>query len=200
MPALVRKCVARSDSPFSVTTTSGLKDAIVPHTPAIQSSSAFSSAALIAHIERLGIVPTQQCSVKQLPHAPAIQSSSTLSSAALRMAEVVEKPAQRKSIKARHSAFVVHQSGFCQYVSSKPPCATGIGNTELTVEFPQDSAANTPSPIAEFLHESPFLKSSALVLFSPSCPPSLMRIFACPHQRFQLIASIWKEMRTTPPC
>mmetsp|Transcript_16990 Transcript_16990/g.50708 ORF Transcript_16990/g.50708 Transcript_16990/m.50708 type:complete len:257 (-) Transcript_16990:1009-1779(-) len=45
MPALVRKCMARSDSPFSVTTTSGLNRAMVEHTPSIHSSSSFSSAA-----------------------------------------------------------------------------------------------------------------------------------------------------------
>mmetsp|Transcript_38019 Transcript_38019/g.96161 ORF Transcript_38019/g.96161 Transcript_38019/m.96161 type:complete len:264 (-) Transcript_38019:681-1472(-) len=45
MPALVRKCAARSDRPFSVTTRSGLKDAICSHIFWMASSSALSSAA-----------------------------------------------------------------------------------------------------------------------------------------------------------
>ena len=46
IPAFVRKCVARSESPFSVTTTSGLNLAICEHTPSIHSSSSRSSVAL----------------------------------------------------------------------------------------------------------------------------------------------------------
>ena len=49
IPAFVRKWVARSESPFSVTTTSGLYLAICEHTPSIHSSSSRSSVALEQH-------------------------------------------------------------------------------------------------------------------------------------------------------
>ena len=58
-PALVRKCVAKSDRPFSVTTRSGLWRVISAHARSMYSSSSFSRAALRAHARQVIIYGTK---------------------------------------------------------------------------------------------------------------------------------------------